>query len=239
MNEMLIGAHRGAYRDASLDENSLPAFKKAIELKVDYVEFDVHKTSDGKFVIHHDNFVTMKKQKFLLKDEPWSGSLEMYQLPLTQEPLPLLDQVVNVCKGKIKMNVEIKDPDIGKEVVDYLLSLGVQTDEFFISSFHESAIRDITSNYQDVYSGYLFIGNFWSSKKAQLATELSCEAINPYYRFLTKKILLYASKQNLQIHTWTVDGPNLAKVMKKPQVTSIITNDVLLALETRDQLDVS
>lgn len=233
---MLIGAHRGAYKDASLDENSLPAFKKAIEFKVDYVEFDVHKTSDGKFVIHHDNFIKMNNQKIFLKAEPWSGSLENYHLPLTNEQLPLLDQVVDVCKGKMKMNVEIKDPEIGKEVVDHLLSLGVQTDELFISSFHDSVIRDITSNHKDIYTGYLFIGNFWSSKKAQLAKELSCKAINPYYRFLTKKVLNYANKHNLEINTWTVDGTNLTKVMKKPLVTSVITNDVLLALESRDQL---
>lgn len=233
---MLIGAHRGAYKDASLDENSISAFKKAIDFKVDYVEFDVHKTSDGKFIIHHDNFIKIDDQKIVLKETPWFGSLENYHLPITNEQLPLLDQVVNVCKGKIKMNVEIKDPAIGSEVVEYILSMGLHTTEFFISSFYESAIHSITSNYTNVYTGYLFIGNFWSVKKAQKAKDLSCKAINPYFRFLTKRILNYASKHNLEINTWTVNGKTLAKVMNKPQVTSIITNDVVLALEARDQL---
>ena len=64
---MLIGAHRGAYKDESLDENSISAFKKAIDFKCDYVEFDVHKSNDGKFVIHHDATINFP-DKVTIKD---------------------------------------------------------------------------------------------------------------------------------------------------------------------------
>ena len=48
----LIFAHRGASNIAP--ENTLKAFKKAIELNADYVEFDIHQSKDGKLVIMHD-----------------------------------------------------------------------------------------------------------------------------------------------------------------------------------------
>jgi len=51
--EVLNLAHRGAR--AYAPENTLPAFKKAIEMGADGVELDVHLTRDGKMVVHHDD----------------------------------------------------------------------------------------------------------------------------------------------------------------------------------------
>ena len=48
-----IIAHRGASEFAP--EQTKPAFEKAVELDVDYLEADIHKTRDGRFVVSHDN----------------------------------------------------------------------------------------------------------------------------------------------------------------------------------------
>ena len=233
---MLIGAHRGAFADVDpLDENSLSAFKRAIDFKCDYIEFDVHKTLDGKYVIFHNNDITIDGIKYALKTSNWNNFLEKYRLPITNEPLPLLNEVIKTCHNKIKMNIEIKDPTIGKEVVDAVLNLGLDKSNFFVSSFHDSAIQDITSNFDGIYTGLLFIGNFWSLKSANKALDYSCKAINPYYRFLTKRLFRFAEKNGLQIHTWTVNGSKLEKIIKQGRCTSIITNDVLLALNLREK----
>lgn len=233
---MLVGAHRGAFNDQpSLDENSLSAFKRAIEFKCDYVEFDVHKTIDGKFIIHHDESLIFENKKLILKDSLWS-EIENYSLPITNEKIPLLEDAINICSNKIKMNIEIKDPLIGSEVVQYVVSLGLTTNDFFISSFHQSVLQDIADLNKGIYLGYLFLGKPWSIKNAKLAIKLACKSINPYYKFLHKRVLSYASKNNLEVHTWTVNGKSLEKIMKMDSVTSIITNDVLDALEIRDKL---
>lgn len=232
---MLIGAHRGAFNDQpSLDENSLAAFKRAIEFKCDYVEFDVHKTVDGKFIIRHDENLKFKNKTLILKDTTWD-EIENYTLPITNERLPLLKDVVKICYKKIKMNVEIKDPSIGSEVVNYLLSLGLTTNDFFISSFHQSVLQDIADLHKDIYLGFLFLGKPWSIKNAKLAMKFACKSINPYHKFLNKKMLIFASKNNLEVHTWTVNGKAIEKIMKLDSVTSVITNDVLDALEIRDK----
>jgi glycerophosphoryl diester phosphodiesterase len=48
----LLFAHRGA--SAQFPENSLPAFRRAIELGADVLETDLRATSDGHFVLSHD-----------------------------------------------------------------------------------------------------------------------------------------------------------------------------------------
>ena len=47
-----IHGHRGAR--GAYPENTLPAFRYAIENNVDFLELDLHMTKDNKIVIYHD-----------------------------------------------------------------------------------------------------------------------------------------------------------------------------------------
>ena len=49
----IIHAHRGA--SAYAPENTLPAFRLALEQKADGIETDIHLTRDGRFVVCHDD----------------------------------------------------------------------------------------------------------------------------------------------------------------------------------------
>ena len=48
----LVLAHRGANKRAP--QNTIPAFKKAVEFNADGIETDVHLSKDGKIVICHN-----------------------------------------------------------------------------------------------------------------------------------------------------------------------------------------
>ena len=76
-------AHRGA--SAELPENTLPAFERAIELGADFVELDVHARADGELVVTHD-------------------------APRRRAPLPTLAEVLDLCRGRIGVMVELKTP---------------------------------------------------------------------------------------------------------------------------------
>ncbi len=75
-------AHRGASWD--LPENTLPAFERAIEVGADYVEFDVHADTDGRLVVTHD--------------------------PPRAPGSPSLEEVLDLCHGRIGVMVELKTP---------------------------------------------------------------------------------------------------------------------------------
>ena len=80
---MLVIAHRGV--SAELPENTLPAFQRAVELGVDFVELDVHADAAGQLVVIHDR--------------PPSGR----QYPTLEEALDLLG-------GRVGVMVELKMP---------------------------------------------------------------------------------------------------------------------------------
>jgi len=78
-------AHRGASFDRP--ENTLPAFERAIELGADFVEFDVHADANGRLVVTHD---------------PPSNTVLL--------GLPRLEEVLELCRGRIGVMVELKTP---------------------------------------------------------------------------------------------------------------------------------
>ena len=111
----LLAAHRGG--SLLWPENSLLAFRNAIALGVDFIEFDVHLSKDGEVIVIHDPTLdrttsgsgpvkdrTVGELKGLrLKDRPGA---------LTEETVPTLDEVAAVAaQGKRRMLLEIKvDP---------------------------------------------------------------------------------------------------------------------------------
>jgi glycerophosphoryl diester phosphodiesterase len=80
---MLVIAHRGASWERP--ENTLPAFERAIELGADSIELDVHADAEGRLVVTHDP-------------------------PKRDGSYPTLEEVLDLCRGRIGVMVELKTP---------------------------------------------------------------------------------------------------------------------------------
>lgn len=108
-DNILVIAHRGDWRYAP--ENSILALENAIEMGVDMVEIDLKKTRDNKLILMHDQTLdrtttgkglvadhTLDQiQKLYLKDG--AGHKTLYKIPTLEEAL-------NVCKGKVLINLD-------------------------------------------------------------------------------------------------------------------------------------
>jgi glycerophosphoryl diester phosphodiesterase len=102
-------AHRGWHIDdlAGL-ENSLAAFRRAVEEGYTHLETDVHATSDGVLVVHHD--ATLRRvagHPGVLRSMPWA---DLAGVRLRgREPLPRLEEVLEALPGT-RFNVDLKAP---------------------------------------------------------------------------------------------------------------------------------
>lgn len=114
-----VVAHRGAHE--GIPENTLPAYQKAIDLDVDFVEIDVRTTKDGKFVSIHndkvDGYAAEAKGavKSLTFDEvraldvgsrvgpEWKGA-----------KIPAFEEILDLCKGKVGIYLDLKSAPIEK-----------------------------------------------------------------------------------------------------------------------------
>ncbi len=95
-----IIAHRGLCSQHK--DNTIPAFKAAIDANVEMIELDVHETRDGQLIVFHDNALNSHSP-------PWSDLTHAQVLDITPQNdcPPILFDCLKVI-GFTPVNIEIK-----------------------------------------------------------------------------------------------------------------------------------
>ena len=102
MLKKLVGGHRGSPKKAY--ENTLESFSAAISDGADFIEFDVRYSKDRKLIIHHNPDIDGN----ILKETNYCDIVTISERKGYR--IPLLDDVLELCKGKIMLDIEIKEP---------------------------------------------------------------------------------------------------------------------------------
>jgi glycerophosphoryl diester phosphodiesterase len=115
---LLVIAHRGASFERP--ENTLAAFERAIELGVEWIEFDVHADAGGRLVVTHDR-------------------------PLSRRAYPTLEEALDLMRGRVGAMVELKTPGRyrGHAVVARTVRLLGEDDA--LVSFQRAALEEARS----------------------------------------------------------------------------------------------
>lgn len=136
----LVVAHRGGAGLAP--ENTMRAFRNAVELGADVVEFDVRQTSEGFAVAFHDDTLDrLTNEHGDIRDWRWAG-LQRSVTVAGSEKIPLLDEVCAQLRGRTRFFVEIKDAEITSETLSVLKQTG-WTECAVVGSFSRDVIREV------------------------------------------------------------------------------------------------
>ena len=101
-------AHRGDHFEVMHPENSLPAFRSAVQAGRG-VELDVHLSSDGQIVvIHDDTLLRTTGDPRPVSDVPFA-EIRALRLEGTAEQIPTLSEALGVVGGRVPVLVEIKN----------------------------------------------------------------------------------------------------------------------------------
>lgn len=234
IDEITLTAHRGL--SAIEPENTLPAFKAACEAKYDYVEFDIEPTSDGKWIVMHDDDLrrttnghgkiterTLAEVSALKIDN--GANIENYtdlRVPTFEETMALLDRYYPNTKPMI----EIKS--IGKNNLDSLI-------EFFKDYAARGRSTIVISFDKDI------IDTLYKECPEQtywlLTSELSDEAVdfcknhgnmraafNGNNTKNTDSVINAAIDAGIPLAAWTVDSPDTLKNLYDLGVRYFTTN---------------
>ena len=109
-------AHRGLHdRKKGIPENSLAAFRKAVERGCG-IELDVHLTRDRRLVVFHDDtFERMCGRSGIVEQTDYEA-LRSYRLDGTGERIPLLEEALRCIDGRVPLLIEVKLPNTDTEI---------------------------------------------------------------------------------------------------------------------------
>jgi glycerophosphoryl diester phosphodiesterase len=231
MKKILI-AHRGAR--TYFHENTLEAFEKAIRLNADMIELDVRRAQNNLFVVYHDECIDEKPVKDLAYEDIYKFS---------RLKVPTLEEVLELTRNRIKLDIELKEEGYEKEVVNFILKF-LKEDDFVISSFNDNSLKIIKEAFPGIRTG-LILGK--SNPKNPFRTWLSelfpfkrCQKINvdflaPHWRLLILGFLRRAKKHKLPVFVWTVNETNLiSKFLRDTRIDGIITDKIEIAVKRRN-----
>lgn len=144
----LVIAHRGASGHAH--ENSATAFRRAVELRADAVELDIHATADGVLLVHHDAEVPGVG----VIGEVSAEALARHRLP-NGEPIPTLAEALGLLPG-LAVWVEIKTlaPGMDQRLLD-TLDAGPTPDRYAVHAFDHRIIARLGERRPELRRGVL------------------------------------------------------------------------------------
>ncbi|MEO1023744.1 MAG: glycerophosphodiester phosphodiesterase family protein, partial [Bacteroidota bacterium] len=119
-DHFVVIAHRGA--SAYAPENTMAAFRIAVDMNAEMIELDVLLSGDGVPVaIHEDQLdrttdTTGLTSQFTLETLQSVDAGSWFSADFAGEPVPTLDEVLRYCSGKISVNIEIKHEAVTNDV---------------------------------------------------------------------------------------------------------------------------
>jgi glycerophosphoryl diester phosphodiesterase len=236
LREVAITAHRGNSRYAP--ENSLAAFRAAIDAHADYSELDVQRTRDGVVVVLHDGDLMRmaddprKIGELTLQDLQSIDIGRKFGAAFVGEHVPSLAAVIALVRGRMKLNVELKyngpDPQLAAATLEVLRQERF-LDQVVITSLSAAALQQVREIDPGVRLGQIVtvaVGDV-----AQANTDfLSLNAARA-----TPAVISRAHALGKLVHVWTVNRAEVMLRMIERRADNLITDDPELAVRVLRQ----
>lgn len=246
--------HRGASGYAP--ENTIPAFKMALDMGADGVELDVQLTKDGEIVVIHDETIdrtsngsgnvrdytleelrqfdynyqnlTDPKTKKKIQGEKMYPEYDKVDIPTMREVFELFKPT-----GKI-INIELKTGIVFYPIEEKILALTKEMgmeDRVIYSSFNHYSIMKIKELKPDAVCGFLYEDG--PLEMPAYAVKNGVEALHPaFYNLKYPDFSEECHKNNIDINVWTINTEEQVRACISAGVTSVIGNYPDVAIET-------
>jgi glycerophosphoryl diester phosphodiesterase len=225
-----IMAHRGSSQAAP--ENTLASIQKAIDEGADWVEIDVQETADDEVVVLHDSdFMKLAGRNLKI----WDATLDDLQTidigswfapEFADQRVPTLGEVLDLCKGKVGVNIELKyyghDKQLEQRVADIVRAHDMDSEVMAMSLKMEGArkMKSIRPNWK---VGLLMSVSAGDLKKI----EADFLAVNA--GFVDRGLVRAAHNAGKEVYVWTVnDAPSMSNMIGRG-VDGLLTDKPSLA----------
>ena len=232
-----VTAHRGDSSRAP--ENTLAAFRAAMEAQATYAELDVQRSRDGQVVVLHDRDLMRMAGDARRITELTAADLSAidigsrYGPAYSGERVPSLESVIDLVRGHMKLNVELKynvpDPQLAVAVVEVLRRKEF-VDQVVITSLETAALQQIKAIEPRLITGQIVTAALGDVARVP-ADFLSLNATRA-----TVAVVRRSHAAGKPVHVWTVNRQEAMLRMIDRGADDLITDNPALAVRIVRQL---
>jgi glycerophosphoryl diester phosphodiesterase len=227
---ILLGGHRG--NPDEFPENTLASFRSAIELGVDVIELDVHRSEDGDLPVIHDHLLDRTTDGSGLVRDHTLAELKRFDAGRWKDPrfagerIPSLDEVLTLAKGQVGVAIEIKNlplpyPGIADAVVDVVRETGMVHDVVVIS-FDHRCIKRIADLEPEILTGVLEASR--PVDVLRVMDDAEADVFCPHWAAIEPETASELHAAGKLIGVWTVDDAFSLAWSKALPANAIYTN---------------
>ena len=240
-DDFTIIAHRGASEQCP--ENTLAAFERAIALGADMVELDVQLSSDGEVVVFHDDKLgrctdgrgRLASCSLMTLKNLDAGS--WFDRDFQGEKIPTLTEVLDLCKDRIAVNIEIKTEAVTDETgggiearcLDLVEKSGMGSHVVF-SSFDPRVVLHLKEIDPDISVAILYEKKRYGAKMpSDVVQSLGADAFNCTPRQLSDAWFQDLKSHGIPVNIYTINDVASMRRQLARGVDGMFTNkpDVL------------
>jgi glycerophosphoryl diester phosphodiesterase len=223
--DIAVTAHRGSSLQAP--ENTISALEQAIADGADYAEIDVQATADGVVILMHDAdlmrvaSIDRRIEEIQYEELKKIDIGSWFSKAFSTERIATLEEAIRFCKGRIKLNIELKynrpDPELAEKVGKLIQSHSFGKN-CVITSLDFGELKKFKAAFPEIKIGltvFQALGDFTESEVDFLSID-AAQAVS--------HLVKDAQKNGKQIHVWTVNDLQTALLMIEVGVDNIITD---------------
>ncbi len=228
---VVITAHRGASLVAP--ENTLAAIRKAIELGADMAEIDVQLTSDNEVVVVHDfdlmriAGIPTRVSEMSLEEIRKVDAGAWFSADFAGERIPTLEEVLDVARDRIRLNIELKyaspNPELARRVLRAISDCHAG-DSCVISSLEYPGLTDVRRVAPDMPIGFI-------AESIDAIEGLDVDFLSVSSQLLSHGLMDRARQQGEHVHVWTVNDRAGVERCREMGVAGIISDDPALVAD--------
>lgn len=209
---MEVFAHRGA--SAYAPQNTMPSFKKALELGARGIELDVQLTSDGIPVVIHDFYLDKVTDKSgFIHQKSWKEIKEAdagswFSPEFSNTGIPTLEEVLSIIPSHVTVNIEIKALSFLEEntaEVVYKILAQERKRDLLISSFNHSILKQYQDLDADVPLGILSGSDMIDFPSYVDHSGLKPYSVHPQASYLSAGYVDDAHKHGWKVFCYTIN----------------------------------
>ena len=200
-------------------ENTLRGFELAVECGAEAIELDVHRTSDGEVVVHHDPVAGGMS----IISTPWKTLSEVRLAK--DERIPRLTDVFRSVGSRVTVYIELKGQDVERAAIDVARKTG---GSFAVHSFDHDAVGRAAAYAGDVPRGILLDKGTPDAISAmqEAVRRVDARDVWPHRTLVDISFVQAARAIGARVIVWTVNEAAEARRLKTLGVDGICGDDV-------------